>query len=160
MCNDGTSTIQCPFHGEMLVMNTRCLQNTLAIVMLAIVQVGCSQKPTGPDRGVVHGKITLDGNPLTAGMINFAPMGVAAGPACGLPLKNGQYASDAKGPIVGKNRVEVRARRQTSAQPQNTDGDWKSSYIEAIPDRYNAQSTLEVDVRPGENTFDFELKSR
>jgi hypothetical protein len=132
----------------------------MTLAVLAAVLFGCGQKPTGPDRGVVHGKITLDGQPVANGTVSFVPMGPGGGPACALPLKDGQYASDIKGPVVGKSRVEVRARRQTSAQPQNPEGDWKSGYVEAIPDRYNAHTTLEVDVRPGENTFDFELKSR
>lgn len=141
-------------------MNTRCIQNTLAIVMLAVVQVGCGQKPTGPERGVVHGKITLDGNPIANGTVSFVAMAPDGGPAWATSLKDGQFVSGDVGPVVGKSRVEVRARRQASAQPQNPDGDWKGGYVEAVPDRYNAHSTLEVDVRPGENTFDFDLKSR
>jgi hypothetical protein len=143
--------------GEMLVISVCCQRGIATIAALAVVLLGCSKQPVGPPRGTVHGKITLDGKPIATGMINFKPMGPAAGPTCGLPLKDGQYASDAKGPIVGKNRIEIRARSQTPTQPQNPDGDWKSNYIEAIPARYNSQSVLEADVRPGDNTFDFEL---
>jgi hypothetical protein len=153
-----TSTIQCPLKGEVLVISVRCHRRLATIAAFAVVLLGCTKQPVGPPRGTVHGKITLDGMPIATGTIAFAPTGPAAGPACGLPLKDGQYASDAKGPIVGKNRVEIRAPRDSGKTPE--DGDWKSNYIESIPVRYNTQSTLEFDVHPGDNTFDVELKSQ
>lgn len=127
-------------------------------MVLAVALSGCHNQPAGPPRGAVHGTVTLDGKPIARGTIDFAPTDPTAGPASGLPLQDGRYASEAKGAVVGKSRVEIRAPRDSN-QPRG-DGDGKRNYVEAIPARYNAQTTLEVDVQAGDNTFDFALKSR
>jgi hypothetical protein len=130
----------------------------MVMAALAAALLGCGPKPTGPERGVVHGKVTLDGKPIVKGTIDFVATAPGGGAASGMSLQNGQYASDVNGPVVGKCRIEIRAPRPSATTPEG--GDWKSGYVEAIPARYNTQSTLEVDVRAGDNTFDFDLKSR
>jgi hypothetical protein len=145
-------------YGEILVISVRYIFRTLIVSALAVALVGCVQKPTGPQRAAVHGKVTLDGKPITAGQISLVPITPGAGPAWGTVVKDGQYASTATGPVVGKSKVEIRASGNRAATSES--GDWKSNYVELIPARYNAQSTLEVDVRPGDNTFDFQLKSQ
>jgi hypothetical protein len=131
---------------------------TLLATTLAVALFGCGQKPTGPQRGAVHGKITLDGKPIVAGQISLVPTTPGAGPAWGTVVKDGQYASTASGPVVGKSKVEIRASRNPPAASEGAD--WKSNYVELIPAQYNTQSTLEVDVRPGDNALDFQLKSQ
>jgi hypothetical protein len=141
----------------------RCGCGILTVAALAAALLGCGQKPTGPERGVVHGKVTLDGKPIVEGSINFVPVPAGAGPAWTTAFKDGQYLSDASGPVVGKNRVEILAPRNVTGKPRRPRSDRmgpEDDYVECIPPRYNTQSILDVDVRPGGNTFDFELKSR
>jgi hypothetical protein len=140
------------------VRSVRCGWEIVVLAALAAALLGCGQKPTGPERGVVHGKITLDGNPVVKGTIDFAPTDPSRGPTCGMRVVDGQYASAERGPIIGKCRVTIRAPQMSGTMRE--DGDWKSNYAELIPPRYNTQSTLEADVRAGDNTFDFDLKSR
>jgi hypothetical protein len=130
------------------------------VILLCGVIAGCAKQPTGPGRGVVHGKITLDGQPVTKGMVSFAPIGTEGGAVWSTVIRDGQYTSGQPGPIVGKSRVGITAPRQNAAPLQDAKSDWKSGYVEAIPASYNAKSTLAVEVKPGDNVFDFELKSR
>ena len=133
----------------------------VTIVVLAVALPGCDNKAGRASAGdrprqdyarwktgrVRNGRLRAD----------RAPPPDPRGPS---RCKDGQYASGAKGPVVGKNRVEIRAPRNAGAESPNAGGDWKSDYVESVPARYNTQSTLEVEVRPGDNTFDFELKSQ
>ena len=73
---------------------------------------------------VTRGSRTID---------QVVPIKPGGGPACGIALKDGQYASGASGPLVGKNRVEIRAPHSSGRAQEG--GDWKSGYAESIPAR-------------------------
>ncbi len=78
-----------------------------ALVMIVAV-IGCGQ--TGPVRAPIQGKVTVGGQPLTAGRILFTPVAPNQGPAASARIEAGQYNLDAQeGPVVGPNRVEVEA---------------------------------------------------
>ncbi len=98
---------------------------------------------------------------LEQGSIAFKPIGANSAFATGGPIQNGRYALAAdRGPAVGDNRVESRATRKTGKQVQAPLGDpgrTTDEIVEAVPARYNQQSTLERSVPSGENQFDFEL---
>lgn len=132
----------------------------MAIAFLAAVLLGCGKQPVGPPRGTAHGNVSLDGKPIAVGTITFAPKDAKAGPAWIGAVKDGRYASGAGGPIVGRSRVEICASRTEAAESSNDQRDWKRNYVEAVPARYNSQTTLEADVQTGENSFDFELKAQ
>jgi hypothetical protein len=149
-----------PLNGGSCVRNVDCKCRVVTVLALAGALLGCGQKPTGPQRGIVHGKVTLDGKPIADGQISLVPSTPGAGSAWTTVITDGHYASGANGPVAGKSRVEIRASRNPKGSPDGAGGDWKSNYVEGIPARYNTQSTLAVDVRSGDNTFDFELKSR
>jgi hypothetical protein len=119
---------------------------------------GCGE--AGPARAPIQGKITVGGKPLAAGHILFTPVAPTKGPAASARITAGEYKLDkADGPIVGQNRVEVEgdlnlgfaiddeaayAKRGGRPLPPNP-----------IPPAFNSQSTLTVEVKPGEtNAFD------
>ena len=68
--------------------------NTIAMSLLCVVLSGCGG--SGVDTVAVHGKITLDGKPLSAGLITFQPVKIEASlpnrPAFGSIQSDGQYS--------------------------------------------------------------------
>jgi hypothetical protein len=128
---------------------------------------GCGSK-----RGAVSGVVTLDGQPVTNGMIAFVPIEGTQSPSSGASIGNGgRYAiGGEKGPMAGVFRVEIRAQRYTGkriklrdlpGQPfgPNAQGDMEET-VEAVPAGYNSESKLRVEVHSGDNTLNFDLVSK
>jgi hypothetical protein len=69
------------------------------------------------ERGSVRGEVTLDGRPLESGSIRFIPAETRGGPTAGGDILDGSYQIPrAKGPAVGRYRVEVNAPHKTGRQ--------------------------------------------
>ena len=141
----------------------RAIQAEALLTVLVVLSIGLSGcgGSDGPQRGAVGGKITLDGEPVPEGAITFLPIAPNKGPAAGGAFKDGQYdVSAANGPVAGKNRVEISASRKTGRQVPGPMGGMVDERESIIPEQYNKSSTLEIDVQPGKNVFDFDLKSQ
>jgi hypothetical protein len=125
---------------------------------------GCNKG--GLDRNAISGSVQLDGKALESGGILFSPIKGTAGPVTGGVIKNGRYELPrAAGPVAGWYRVEIHATRKTGKMaPAPFRRPGKDEMIEeqeeAIAPRFNFESTLEVEVKPGENTSDFSVFSR
>jgi hypothetical protein len=135
---------------------------TLAILPAALLLLaGCGGGDV--NRGEISGAVKLDGKPLEQGSILFKPTDGASGSATGGTIENGRYqCSGATGPAIGWNRVEIRAMRKTGKKipkPFAPQGQTIDEQIEAIPPKFNSQSSLKVEVKRGENTADFEVSS-
>lgn len=129
----------------------------LVLLVALAACLGCGE--SGPARAPIHGKVTVGGKPLSAGRILFTPIAPTKGPAASARITAGKFElPQAKGPIVGQNRVEVEgdlnlgfalddeaayAKRRGRPLPPNP-----------IPPAFNSQSTLSVEVKAGENTYD------
>jgi hypothetical protein len=132
----------------------------LALLLGLLIFTGCNKD----NRGAVSGQVTLDGVPLESGSIAFIPIEGTASPSAGATVEKGAYAIPvALGPMPGNFRVEIHSPKKTgkkslasSPAPPNT---WIEESIEAVPEKYNKQSKLRAEVKPGSNTFDFELKN-
>jgi hypothetical protein len=130
---------------------------TVALLLVA----GCGKE--GATRGAVSGKVTLDGKPLADGSILFTPVKGTRGTATGGQILNGQYElAESAGPAVGKNRVEIRATRKTGKMVQKPFaplGQTVEEAVEAVAPKFNSDSTLEVEIKSGDNTADFKVTS-
>jgi len=74
------------------------------------------------------------------------------------PVSNGAYAGKAN---AGKNRVEVRAYRKAAPSPTALATDDPNARVNYLPDRYNSQTTLQAEVKPGAaNDYPFTVTSR
>ncbi len=131
-----------------------CLGAVLGLALAGIA--GC-----GSPGAAVSGTVTLDGKPVEDGTISFVPLGTsAATPAAG-KVQGGSYAIPAKeGLRSGNHRVEVRWNRKTGRKVFVPPAPEIEEVREAIPPRYNSQSELKADLKPDDNKFDFELKSK
>lgn len=123
---------------------------------------GCSNKKD-LDRASISGTVMFDEQPIEQGTIEFIATGDTSAPSSGGTISNGQYEVTEKGPVPGRYKVQIQARRKTgkmvSAGPQ-TGGAQVEEVEQFIPTQYNSQTTLEVEIKPGSNKQDFQLKSK
>jgi hypothetical protein len=80
----------------------------------AVLISGCFRR-SGPETAEVHGRVTLNGQPVTPGRVLFFPMGTvgegAGKPAQGLLNEDGEFElrtyEDGDGAVVGEHRITV-----------------------------------------------------
>lgn len=125
-------------------------------LIACVLLTGCGNGD-GIVRAAVHGKVTVDGQPLQAGHIRFIPI-APEGPAASASVVQGSYEiAKPDGPIVGKHRVEVEADSGIPVDDDAAVAKWLSQphQIPKIPPRYHRESTLVAEVSSqGENVFD------
>jgi hypothetical protein len=133
----------------------RCFCSAIGLLTYALL-VGCSDD----NRASVSGTVTLDGQPLPHGVIDFFPTNGNSGPSAGSTITDGHYeiASD-KGVVVGLNRVSISSVQKTGRSIQSVDAVHEER-LEAVPAKYNHESELTRDVQPGANELNFDLKGR
>ncbi len=151
----------------------RILSLVALVLLLSCTCIGCG--PGGPALGTVSGVVTLDGKPVTDGLITFSPEG--GGPtATGTTDATGKYeliSGDRKGAPVGKHKVTVTTLQKAEAVPEvrsdspeyakmaaGGGGDYsKQPPKEKIPAKYNTATELTQEVKSGSNEINLELKS-
>ena len=120
--------------------------------------IGCGTSSDGLQRAAVHGQITVGGEPLEYGAIKFYPTEGTQGPSTGTQIKSGQYAiSKKKGPVVGKNRIEITGSKSTGKTTRISTGQEIPEMVPVVPPEYNTNSELIRDIKLGDNTLDFTL---
>jgi hypothetical protein len=125
--------------------------SSLGFAALLFCAFGCG--PGSPAMYRVSGSVTFDGGPVENGEIIFVPFDKRVAPDAG-NIDHGTYDLLVK---AGKKRVEIRASRPVVGKKPNPMG---PVYQDYLPEKYNARTTLEADVKPeGANRFDYELKS-
>lgn len=83
-------------------------------VLVCFVALGCSGEGRGAKRAAARGTVTVDGEPVESGMIQFTPSEGNTGPVAGAVIENGKYSVGRKqGPVVGTNLVEISGTRMT-----------------------------------------------
>jgi hypothetical protein len=126
----------------------------LFVVLIALA--GCASEGSSP----VHGKVTLDGQPVEAGNIAFLPT-AASGRKAAAAIEQGAYAlsmSDKLPP--GSYRVEIGWPKPTGRKIPSADpGMLTDETREAIPGKYNTNSTLTVEIGKGDTEKNFALTS-
>lgn len=137
----------------------------LAVALLVFLPgLGCSKD--GLHRNSISGAVRLDGKPLEKGSIRLTPTKDARGPLTGGEIKDGRYLlSKDIGPVNGWHRVEIHAAKGTGRMvpaPFSSGPNPKmiEEIGEAVAPRFNTESTLEIEIRPGNNTADFDVASK
>jgi hypothetical protein len=122
-----------------------------AIVLIALA-AGCGDQTTGE----VTGMVKIDGKPAPPGSsITFFPTDGKSPTAGGL-IEGGKYSVRVP---VGIAKVEIRAPRRAS-RPKEGPGPRGDLVEESLPAKYNDQSELRLDVHPGKNAQDFDLRGK
>jgi hypothetical protein len=108
------------------------------------------------------GKVTLDGQPIQAGMVMFIPDSASGtvGPASQAQIgSDGQYElmgpGGRKGAVVGTHRITV------SGPEVSSDSAGQPALAVKVPERYKYEqsSGIKKEVLAGENTIHIELTS-
>lgn len=125
----------------------------------ALIAAGClfAACGCGPSTGSVSGTVAVDGQPLEKGVISFAAAEGTGQPVTA-DITNGRYSATMQ---AGKKHVQISAqisvgkRRVSDAPGVPPDDIWE----ERLPPRFNSESKLEFEVKPGANAKDWETQS-
>jgi hypothetical protein len=136
---------------------------SLSAICLAIaMSIGCGKK--GPQRAAASGRVTLDGQPIDHGVIQFLPVGGTIGPETGGVIDKGHYdITKQHGPVVGKSRIELRASQKTGRKiqdPTGRPGVQTDETKEMFPSTFNTNSSLVRDIKDEPNTLDFDIQTK
>lgn len=116
--------------------------------LVALAILGCGRDL--PELGRVQGTVTLDGKPLPGVAVGFYPLS-GGRQALAIADQEGKYdltfVHGVSGAQTGPNEVTVFWPDETTPAA-------------SIPARYNKESDLKFDVKPGKNTFDIEMESK
>jgi hypothetical protein len=125
-------------------------------LLTAVIGCGSSKEVS------IKGSVTFDGQPVGPGSIVFAPETGNESIKVAAPIEDGKYEIGAeRGATPGMFRVEISWSKKTGRQIPSADpGVMVDEVQEAIPAKYNAQSTLSREIKPGENVHDFDLQPR
>jgi hypothetical protein len=140
---------------------------SLALFLVALaLAAGCSGSRDDLPREPVSGSVTMDGQPLAEGAIQFTPAAGAEGrvTSATVPVENGQFSLPrADGLIPGSYKVSI------SAVPVKRDARVKATFgkkqgtqfKELIPAKYNAKSILTEEIKRGGATdLKYNLQSK
>jgi hypothetical protein len=130
----------------------------LVVSAIALVSVGCGGEST------VHGKVTFNGAPLDNGEVMFHP-GAQGALAIGSITKGSYELSTGQSDKVaqGTYKVTIVANEKVTEAPAVNPANPTMEYVpkRLTPDVYADEKTtpLTAEVKPGSNTFNFDLKS-
>ena len=126
----------------------------LGALMCAALTTGCGSK--GSAAGArLEGTVTLDGNPITEGRLQFIPKEMPKTGPISVPFKDGRYVVD--GIPRGKVRVMVSASKKTGKMIK----EYSTPYPEVVsivPAKY--RDGIEIDVSGDKVEQNIELTSR
>jgi hypothetical protein len=138
------------------------LATICGICLVIATWFGCGKK--GPHRAAVSGHVTLDGQPISQGVIQFLPTQGTTGPEAGGVITDGQYdIPQQRGPVVGKARVELRASKKTGRKiqdPTGRPGTLTDEYKEMLPPDFNTNSSLVREIKDDVNKLDFDIRTK
>ncbi len=134
--------------------------SSVLLALAALSLAGCGTSSTG--RCPVQGAVSYGGEPVDDGGIAFIPEGGGEMPlrATG-EIHDGRYDLDSsRGPYPGKYRVEIYWFKKTGRTLTSPSGKaTREETRQAIPPKYNEKTQLEVEIKPGHNTRNFDLPS-
>jgi hypothetical protein len=138
----------------------------LVFASLCLALGGCGPKgDPNPPRARVSGTITLDGEPVPAGIIEFIPVEPGQLAAQGTVGDDGRFVIEqAGGPSPGEYKVEIRCAKKTGRRIRSMSSPDPDGTIDervaVIPDRYHSPTTLKQTIKPGDNALEFKLTSK
>lgn len=148
-------------------MYSKNLINILFVGVIMFVAIGCSGSTEMKyTTAKIQGTVSYQGKPLESGKIRFIPdgkvvNGQVAGKAVFADIKDGKYSlTSEQGATVGKNLIEIKSYRSSGRKVVTSEGDGKkeAEIVQFIPEIYNTNSKLSIQIKAGENKHDFDLK--
>jgi hypothetical protein len=136
----------------MLKRTAGCI--ALFTIALLGMLVGCSSNTSAE----VTGSITVDGQPAEKGSISFIPVDGKTTTEGGV-IENGKYTAKS---AIGAMKVQIRVPKVTGKKQLYDDkkAEFVPTYSETLPRKYNTDTELRLDVKPGKNEKDWELSTK
>jgi hypothetical protein len=127
------------------------------LFLLAVCLAGC----TAEKAASIRGKVTLDNEPAASGSIEFLPT-AGTGKKAAAAIDHGLYSIPATDKLPpGSYRVKISWRKPTGRQIPSADpGIMSDETREAVPTRYNTESTLTTEIASGDVEKNFDLVSK
>ena len=150
------------------MITTRCRRGLLVLWLTAasLASAGCAGSADDLPREAVSGTVTLDGEPLASGAIQFFPATNAGGIAVsgGSPVEGGRFwIARENGLVPGRYNVAINAAEPES-HDRRTKGAVRKGFApikDLIPAKYNAKTTLKVEIdKGGSDSLKFDLQSK
>ncbi len=149
-------------------MNKACCWRGVITLGLAVVMAatpGCGGSADELPREPVSGTVTLDGQPLEAGAIQFFPAPKAGGVAVsgGSPVEGGAFAITREyGLVPGSYKVAINAAEPESRDKRAKGHTRKGAPVkDVVPAKYNSETILTAEIeKGGSNRLKFELLSK
>lgn len=126
------------------MIRSRFARAACGLLLLSVCGCGTGDRP---ELGEVTGTVTLDGQPLIGVIVMFTPD--EGRPATGQTDAFGKYELVYR---YGVNGAKIGPNTVSLVWPTGETGP-------AIPKEYGAESKVKVEVEPGDNVFDYDLKS-
>jgi hypothetical protein len=150
-------------------MNSRrYLMCVLPALALCLAAIGCSGARDDLPREAIEGTVTMDGQSLPGGVIQFYPTGEAAKAgvvASNAEIKDGKFSIPREdGLVPGTYKVAISHQEVKEVEAKgkkNLAAGRKQLGPELIPAKYNKNSDLKQDIKSGGGKgLTFELKSK
>jgi hypothetical protein len=128
---------------------------TFAFALVVVLAAGCGAKS---NKGTVTGTVTLDGQPIKAGLIHFAAVDGLT-PTADAAITDGKFKARVP---PGDKKVSISAPKVTGQRRmyETPNSPMIDITEESVPKQYNAQTTLKYTVAAGSQQKDFELTSK
>jgi hypothetical protein len=126
------------------------------LAALLLVILGCNGD--GTRKANIRGKVTLDGEAVPSGAVNFEPTDGKT-PTAGAVIKDGEYRAEVP---LGSMRVRILSPKVVGQRSAfNAPNSPKQDIVkERIPPQYNTETTLTVEIKSDSRDIDFALKSK
>lgn len=127
--------------------------------VIAVVPCTLGCVPATRPIAVAEGEVTIDAEPVDGGIISFVDPDTGT-PIGGAAVIKGEYTVYPESSLApGIYRVEIRWSRSTGETVEEpTYGHSPYVFVEAIPQKFNDDSILTVELRAGPNTVHFHLE--
>jgi hypothetical protein len=135
-------------------------------LVLCLALGGCGAPSDDLPRQALSGTVTLNGQPLEVGIIQFQPASDQEPVPAGAEIKDGAYKVPRdQGVTPGNYRVFITSsgsKNQPALTPAESSGEKMPKVMpDLIPEEYNLKTTLTAKVEAGkDNKFDFDLKRK
>jgi len=124
------------------------------VVVFLVAYGGCSRSKLAS----VSGTVTVDGEPAQVGAISFFAVDNQA-PTAGAQINDGAYSAEVSpGLCMVQIRVSKIVGEKKLYDTQNSPV--RKVWGEVLPAKYNDNTELKLEVKPGVNKQDYHLKSR
>jgi hypothetical protein len=133
------------------------------LILAAGLAAGCAGGDDLP-REAISGTVTLDGQPLADGVIQFTPAGGSGQVSGGTQIQGGKYSiAREQGLVPGSYNVAINAATKSERTKPAQVGAGRAAELpkELIPAKYNSATELKAEVKKGgPHDFSFTLQSK